>query len=211
MTETPNRERKRNSTPPRGDGAWRHWIVPGIFGLLFLGFAALRPPCACGPGACAVPAPTPGARTVGSGGGTRHLHTDTPRTTVADTPARTAVLYLHGTSRCETCLDIERIAEETVREAFAKALAAGTVYWQSIDYDLPENAEYARVFKPSCPSLVLAAVLADGQFGRHVTLGQTWDLIHEGPAAVEAYVREELQRFMDGGRRSADVRPTTDE
>ena len=115
------------------------------------------------------------------------------------------MLYLHGTTRCETCLEIERIAEETVRTSFAEALTAGTLSWQSVDYDLPENARYDTAFVLSCPSLVLARISTDGQFGRHAILGQTWDLVPKGGNALAEYIRREIAVFLPSGTATGEV------
>ena len=112
---------------------------------------------------------------------------------------RIEILYLHGTVRCETCLEIERIAEETVRASFADAMAAGTITWRSVDYNLPENASYDRQFNPPSPALVMARVLPDGQYGEWRILEKTWDLVHDGPDAVGEYVRQEVQDFLSVG------------
>lgn len=194
-----NRDWENDPVPYPYASAWRQWLVPLAVGVAFIAFAILRPPRACGPGACALPTRAPGVSEVNAGQGMGQPITDTSQAPVADTPGRIAVLYLHGTTRCETCLEIERIAQKTVHDAFADAVAAGTITWRSVDYDLPENVEYDRVFRPPCPSLVLAAVSADGGFGQFKILERTWDLIHEGPDAVDDYVREELQRSLAVG------------
>lgn len=181
MTETPKPNEGDASAPRRASDPWQAWILPGVLALAFLGFAALRPAGACGAGNCAMP-PAAAGNTA-------------PSNPSLSPTARLAVLYLHGTVRCETCLEIERIAERTVRESFSQELAAGTVSWQAIDYELPENDRYDREFSPPCPSLVLAEVLADGRFARHKILGETWNLIHDEPQAVAAYVRREIEDF----------------
>ena len=114
---------------------------------------------------------------------------------------RVEVLYLHGTVRCETCLEIERIAEETVRAAFADAMAAATITWRSVDYDLPENASYDRQFSPPSPALVMARVKPDGQYGEWRIVEKTWDSMHEGPEALGEYVRREVEGFLPAGLR----------
>lgn len=167
-----NHPKQHNANKPL-----QNWILPAIIMLAFVGFVALRPPCNCGVGAETAPQTDSGSKA----------------------PEKTVVFYLHGTIRCTECLEIEQIAKETVHASFADQLAAGTLAWQAIDYDLEQNAEYQRTFKPPCPSLILASVSADGQVEHFKTLGKTWKRIKVGPDVLRTYVREELQSFMRGG------------
>lgn len=124
--------------------------------------------------------------------------------------SRVEVLYLHGTLRCDTCLEIERIAEATVRAAFADAMAAGTITWRSVDYDLPENAAYDRQFDPPYPVLVMARMTSDGQYGQWRLAEKTWDSMHEGPEALADYVRLEIEGFLSAEPPERQVAPPTE-
>ena len=107
------------------------------------------------------------------------------------------VYYLHGTHRCQSCIDMEELSRQTVKTEFAAELAAGGVVWKSLNYDEPENKHFESDFELPFPSLVFVRKADDGtQQWRRVD--KTWDFIAEDPDALQAYVKKELRDWIDG-------------
>ncbi|MBN2253386.1 MAG: hypothetical protein JW701_06780, partial [Kosmotogaceae bacterium] len=50
--------------------------------------------------------------------------------------------YFHGTIRCKACLDMEAYAKEALETHFNSQYKAGTLRWEVVNIDLPENYHY---------------------------------------------------------------------
>ncbi len=107
-----------------------------------------------------------------------------------------AAYYFHNTHRCPTCLEIEQRAYEAILCAFPDELAAGTLHWQAMNMELPENQHVVFDYDLASPSLVI--VLMDGEDEReHRVLTRTWELIHETrTGAFDSYVIAQVQRML---------------
>ena len=97
--------------------------------------------------------------------------------------------YFHGTVRCETCLRIEKQAQELMGSRFASQ-----VVFRSVNYDEPENAHFSKDYKLPCPSLVLVRQ-KDGKDQEWKLLGQTWDHV-QIPPKLDQYIEEETDKFL---------------
>lgn len=105
--------------------------------------------------------------------------------------------YFHGDRRCETCRAIEAQAEAVVRDEFADDLADGTLSWQAVNIDRPENEHFTQEFGMTHSTLVLVE-REDGETRRFVSLDRVWELVHEGNAFHD-YVHTELSNWMHPG------------
>jgi hypothetical protein len=121
--------------------------------------------------------------------------------TSAQGPERVVAYYFHGTIRCVICLEIERIAHDTLEDRFMDELAAGTLQWQSIDYDVDEHRHYQDDYQLSMPSLVLVRLQGDVEHDWTV-LEDTWTYISEGEAALAQYVAGTVRAFMEPNLKS---------
>lgn len=93
----------------------------------------------------------------------------------AETTSPVAVYYFHSTARCAECLNIERMAEETLRREFADQLAGGQLSWRSINADLPENTHFVFDYELSANELVVAKTL-NNQTVVWKKLAEVWSL-----------------------------------
>ena len=102
--------------------------------------------------------------------------------------------YFHGDRRCDTCRSIESQAEVAVRSGFADELATGTLEWQAVNTDLPENAHFSEDFGLTHSTLVL--VEREGnRTRRFVALDRVWELVHE-EIEFRDYVQEEFVAWV---------------
>jgi len=103
--------------------------------------------------------------------------------------------YFHGTVRCETCLKIEKQAQELINSRFAAEVASERLVFKPVNYDKPENAHFAKDYKLPCPSLVLVRQ-KDGKDQEWKLLGQTWDFV-QIPPKLDQYIEEETSKFLE--------------
>lgn len=109
-------------------------------------------------------------------------------------PTRIVVYYFHGTTRCQACLDIERMARETVYESFFGDMMEGLLEWRAVNYDIPSNAALCADFNLPYPSLVLVSE-ASGSTTDWKLLERTWDLVST-PDEFRAYVKSEIESLL---------------
>lgn len=104
--------------------------------------------------------------------------------------------YFHGTSRCSTCLKMEKYAREAVEESFGDDARSGRVQWQAVNYDEPANEHFVKQYELFASALVLASGQADVQ--RWQKLERIWDLVGDEPA-FKAYVAEQVTSMLRSG------------
>lgn len=123
------------------------------------------------------------------------LATDARPAAPASAGARYVVYYFHGKLRCPTCLKIEQLAARTVREAFEEQMDRGSLEWQAVDIDRPENRHFSADFDLSSPTLVVAR-FEGGKMGEFQKLDKVWELIEGDERKFETYVFGEIDRFL---------------
>lgn len=112
-------------------------------------------------------------------------------------PAHQVVAYyFHNTQRCKTCLKIERLAEEALRERFAPAFEAGKLEWRAVNMDEPPNAHFVSDYQLVTSSLVLVD-LHDGEQRDWAKLEKVWQLVHDDEAAFKQYVAEQAREYLE--------------
>ncbi len=114
---------------------------------------------------------------------------------------RIIAYYFHGTVRCETCLRIEKQANELINTRFVADVASERLVFKAVNYDVPENAHFSHDYKLPGPSLVLVRQ-ERGKDLDWKLLGQTWDFV-QIPPKLDQYIEEEITRFLEGDRQSA--------
>lgn len=111
---------------------------------------------------------------------------------------RVVVTYYHGTLRCHTCLEIERLSRNTLAERFAERLKREELEWRTVDYDLPKNAAALERYNLSSPSLVISRFRDSREIDWRVAEG-TWREIKISPGALMDYVEREVRESMSTG------------
>ena len=112
--------------------------------------------------------------------------------------AQAIVYYMHGTIRCITCNQIERLARQTVAGDFAAELAAGRVVWREVNFD--QDPVLAKKYDVASSTLVVVR-LEHGQETAFKRLDDVWTLA-EKPAAFTAYVTAGIRGMLatEGGK-----------
>jgi hypothetical protein len=108
--------------------------------------------------------------------------------------ADVVMIYFDGGKDCSTCDKLEGYAYETLRQEFNESLEAGTLAWQRLNMDAPENEHYVTEFGLYTKSIVLIR-LENGDRLRHENLEKIWDLVYD-KVEYQAYIRERLQDFL---------------
>lgn len=105
------------------------------------------------------------------------------------------VYYFHGKFRCPTCLKIERLSGQAVRDAYADYLERGGMEWRPVDVDRPENRHFSKDFDLETSTLVVARV-EGGRMRTFRKLEKVWDLVDEDERKFVTYVWDEIDRFV---------------
>jgi len=104
------------------------------------------------------------------------------------------VYYFHVTSRCTTCLTIERYAKEAIEEAFASQLESGRIRWQAVNYDEPAHEHFVKEYGLVSSSLVLVASPLHSPAAWR-KLDRTWDLVAD-EKAFKNYLTGEINTLL---------------
>lgn len=107
---------------------------------------------------------------------------------------RLDVYYFHATTRCPTCTSIETQTKSAIRGNFAKQIDDGSVTWQSLSYEEPENQQYVEKFALFAPTVVLVRTRADREL-EWKELDRVWELVDD-PNAFRNYVLQEAESAL---------------
>jgi len=101
-----------------------------------------------------------------------------PEITEPETPTeihRVDVVYFHRTNRCHSCTYAEEQIRYTLETYFSDELRSGTVTFQSVDVQNPDNAEIIEKCGAYTSQLFLITVTDDSEHIEHVE--EIWKLI----------------------------------
>lgn len=104
------------------------------------------------------------------------------------------VTYFTTNVRCDSCRMIETLTRSAVEEDFAYELAKGTVRFQTINLDEPQNEHFARDYEMSFKTVVVSEEQT-GTVLRWEKRDDVWRLLNE-PEAFKAYIASPIQEFL---------------
>lgn len=104
------------------------------------------------------------------------------------------VTYFTSNQRCPTCLKIEKLTREAVESRFAKELADDAVRFQTINFDLPENAHFMTDYNLSFKTVVVAD-RRDGRERHWAKFDKVWDLVND-PEGFALYLEAGIRGYL---------------
>jgi hypothetical protein len=113
----------------------------------------------------------------------------------ADTTAHHFIAYyFHTTKRCPSCIKIEAYTKEAIDSGFGENLKAGSLEWQVVNTDEPENEHFLKDYQLFTKSVVLVDMQSDRQV-KWTNLAKVWELLGDKEEFVK-YIQSELTSFM---------------
>jgi uncharacterized membrane protein len=103
--------------------------------------------------------------------------------------------FYNGGLRCESCLKMEKVAGQVLKEAFAKEMDAGMVIWKPLDKEMPESAHYRNDFNVRYNTLILSEEKT-GKIIRWKNLRAAWDLVWKEKELIK-YLQDELRSYLN--------------
>ena len=100
-----------------------------------------------------------------------------------------------GGEGCATCKKIEAYADEAIHQGFGDQLAAGSLAWQVINLDEPENRHFIDDFELVTKTVVLAEY-EGGAIVRWQKLDKVWQLVRSEDDFSD-YIRAETAAFLE--------------
>ena len=112
----------------------------------------------------------------------------------AQSGQKVVAYYFYTTVRCPTCRKIEAFSEEALKQGFGEALRSGTLEWQPVNVQLPQNRHFINDYQLFTKSLVIVRV-KDGQSVEWKNLAKVWELTGNKRAFLE-YVQGEVRSYL---------------
>lgn len=107
------------------------------------------------------------------------------------------VICTHATTRCPTCLTIEKLTQELLDSDFSEMVEAGEIVFREVNYEHPEANDFSNEYKVATASVVLLNI-RDGQIVAGVNLAnETWKL-HTDEPAFKAMLKEQIEAMLQG-------------
>jgi hypothetical protein len=111
-----------------------------------------------------------------------------------DARRRIVVYYFHGNVRCETCLNMEKYADEALKAHFPRELADGRLIFQVINRELPPHEHFVKDYQLYSQALIVVDSIP-GKPARWKNLEAIWDHAHDRSAFID-YVRSEVDLYL---------------
>jgi hypothetical protein len=111
-------------------------------------------------------------------------------------PDRVQVLYFHRTIRCTGCINVEEGTFEAISIDHRAEVDNGTLEWQSIDFDLPENKHYIGKYDLYSQELILAEI-KNGAIVRTSKIADVWQHWNS-KTEVRSLANELIDQWLGG-------------
>ncbi len=85
----------------------------------------------------------------------KSLRPSTPNAATLNQRDRMIVYCFHGTDTCLACKNIEDYSVEAITAEFATEIADGRIEWEKLNFERPENRQFAKDFGLVAPCVVL--------------------------------------------------------
>ena len=107
------------------------------------------------------------------------------------------VICTHATTRCPTCLTIERLTQELLNDKYKEMLDSGRIAFQEVNYERPEAADFSNEYKVATASVVLI-LIQNGKTIVGVNLAnEAWKL-HTDDEAFKKMLKEQIDSMLQG-------------
>jgi hypothetical protein len=118
------------------------------------------------------------------------INQDQPSTDTNQAENKLVVYYFHGDIRCASCLTIERLTGEALREFFARELGDGRIEWRVVNVDVSGNEHYIKDYQLFTKSVVLSKQNQTKEL-RWKNLDKVWELLDK-EQQFKSYIRSEI-------------------
>ena len=125
----------------------------------------------------------------------KSLRPPTPNAVTLNQRDRLIVCYFHGTAICPACKNIGDYAFEAVTAGFMPEIADGRIEWEKLNFERPENRQFAKDFGLVAPCVVLVE-MRGGVRKRWKSLPEVWELVGDKPTFI-AFIQQEVRAFLD--------------
>ena len=78
------------------------------------------------------------------------------------------VIYFHGPQRCKSCVELEKVAKETINDNFNSQVKNGKVSFKTVDVDTSAGEKIADKYEVAWSALII--VRKDGKKEKYVDL-----------------------------------------
>lgn len=102
--------------------------------------------------------------------------------------------YFHASYRCKRCTTLEQYSRDAIETHFKDQLGNGTLRFDEINFDEPENRHYLQDYGLTYRSLVLVRY-KDGKQVDFKNLAKIWQLIGDKDAFMD-YVKAETEAYL---------------
>jgi hypothetical protein len=104
--------------------------------------------------------------------------------------------YFHGRVRCVSCVKIESLSSEAIRERFSEELRTGRLAFREVNVEDPGNRHFIDDYRLTSQSLVIVEY-RDGRQVRWKNLEKVWTLLSSEKEFLP-YVQEGVSSYLKG-------------
>lgn len=118
--------------------------------------------------------------------------------TADDTPApahQVLAYYLHNSTRCPSCIKIEKFTTAVINAGFADELESGKLVFQVLNTDEKGNEHFTKDYELVTKSVILAD-MHNGEQTRWVNLEEVWDLLGDEKKFAK-YIQKNVRDYLN--------------
>lgn len=113
------------------------------------------------------------------------------------------VICTHATTRCPTCLTIERLTQELLDADFPEMVKAGKIVLREVNYELPEANDFANEYKIATAAVVLVNIQGGKTIAGVNLTNESWKL-HTDEHAFKAMLKKQIDAMLQGQKLEID-------
>ncbi len=109
--------------------------------------------------------------------------------------AAVMVYYFHRTSRCNTCITIEKLSHEVIQNNFKNELQLNKLKFIPLNIELNENKHFVQDLNLSFNSLIVT-LIRNSKIVKYKNLEDVWNY-YEDKEKFASYVIENIKIYLD--------------
>lgn len=105
------------------------------------------------------------------------------------------VIYFHGPQRCKTCVELEKVAKETINSKFGSQVKSGKVQFKTIDVGTPSGEKIADKYEVAWSALII--VRKDGKREKYIDLTKDgFKFAVKDPAKLKSIIANQINAYL---------------
>ena len=105
------------------------------------------------------------------------------------------VIYFHGPQRCKTCVELEKVAKETINSKFGNQVKSGKITFKTVDVSTSAGEKIADKYEVAWSALII--LRKDGKKEKYVDLTKDgFKYAVQAPDKLKGIIANQINAYL---------------